>query len=271
MVVFYGCFAIFCAIASFFRHQLHAALHFQSGLGFYLELGLSLIFFLGTLFARPTPPPVAEAVLARSRALQVLSIVSWFVLLAGSWMALTRASSMLLVSSLLSSYLAVGLVGTGWWVWLRMSPPDQVAPVEAAVAGIRAPLIATLGERALDLAVRVGLPLLMLILLVGLPLARNEYRLSLFGVSASAWLSFPAYLWAKRLASFLTRRELQWVAESGQLLEHSREGRRVRQLGVVESVKDQGEDGYLLTIAGEVFQLGAGELGLNLLRNTQKS
>lgn len=191
LVVFYGCFAIFCAVAAFFRHQLLSTLHFQSGLGFYLEIGLSLIFFLGTLFARPTPPPVAEAVLERSRALQVLSQVSWFVLLAGSWMALTRASSMLLVSSLLSSYLAVGLVGTGWWVWLRMSPPDQVTCVEE---GVRAPLIPTHRERALELAIRVGLPLLMLILLVGLPLARNEYRLSLLGVSASAGLSFPAYL-----------------------------------------------------------------------------
>ena len=250
-----------------------------------LTTGMAMIFFFGSLAMRPDPPPVAMGILERSRALSWLSSLSWGLLVSGTVAGLMWASASfpfplfrLFLSTLLCGTLAHGLVNLGWWVWQKLSPAQSPAPTSGSVGarpalnaeGNIAVLVPSAPERALEAGLRIGLPVVACAMLVGLPALEGDpmdaFRLSMLGLGSAALVSFPTYLWAKAWATTLSRRELEWIPGTDQLLEHRWGGRRRRILGTlaqVESVKEM-ENGYLLSMAGQSFHLSPGALGLRL-------
>jgi hypothetical protein len=247
-----------------------------------MTMGMALVFFLGSLAMRPDPPALALAILERSRALSWLSSLSWGLLVSGTVAGLMWASASLpfplfrlFLSTLLCGTLAHGLVHLGWWVWQKLSPAETPASTSGSVGarpalnaeGNIAVLVPSTSERALETTIRIGLPAFAGAMLVGLPALEGDpmdaFRLSMLGLGSAALVCFPTYLWAKAWAATLTRRELEWIPGTDQLLEHRWDGRRRRILGTlaqVESVKEM-ENGYLLAIAGQSFHLSRGELG----------
>lgn len=266
------------------KHETHAhRLDLTSNVGTGLALFFSLFSYGTALAMRPDPIPGVRGLLERSSGLSMLSAACWALLVTAPiafslW--LTRGYHFfglrLVLSVWLSGCLAAGLVRLGYWFWDKLTPlaPAEAAPIKMGrkpglgAGGHLVALVPTPRERRWERAIRLGLPGFLALGMVLIPALETEpaFRGALLGVAAVAVLSYPIYQWGKMWARIATRREMEWVPGTDQLLEHRLDGARVRVLGTVaaiESVKPA-DPGYEVCLAGERFWLPDSELARNL-------
>lgn len=252
-------------------------------LGALLALGL----FGASLARRPEPSPRVAVILDRYPALAWLSCASWFLLVSGTVWALMATTwswplttIRLILSCWLSGLIVEGLVRLGYRGWDLLSPRAEGSDNSShdpigeqpclRLAGRREVLVPSTQERRLASLISLLLPSLVLLTICLIAVFEPDpalaARSTLIGLALAAMVSFPMALWGKSWARSLTRRELEWVAGSGQLLEHRLDGTRTRVLGSLGDIESVAEvaSGYEIVIGGERFLLRAGELGAGL-------
>lgn len=264
-------------------HRIAGFRGFLQDLPYIVVTGLGLLFFVGSLARRPDPSFRAQTAMDRSRLLSLLSGFSWFLLVSGSagvilW--LTRSWPFLplriLMASVVCGLLAELVVLAGYRLWEIASPTDTSPPEgqspdeQPSLGSLRACVVPGSRDRIRATVCGFALPLLTLVTAVGLPALQDDslhaLQGSLIGLAAAALMSFLLYLWGKAWARTFSQCQLEWVPGTDLLLVHSWNGARVRTLGTVDDIESlrKNEGGYVLKLAGEIFQLPPGELGREL-------